>query len=353
MGMPALQYDLIHAHDWLVAFAARTLRNGLGLPLVATIHATESGRNRGIHTPTQRYIHSVEWLLTYDAWRVICCSQTMEGELEHALQTPANKVRVIPNGVDAERLRCADSPTELARFRRRWARDDERIVFFVGRLVREKGAEVLIDAMPEVLAAHPGAKLVVAGGGWSGHLVAQAAARGIGNRVAFAGFVSDSDLPRLYAVADVAVFPSLYEPFGIVALEGMAAGVPVVVSDIGGFREVVRHGQTGLHTWANNPHSLAWGIKRVLGDAALAARLRRRGKQEVRERFGWDGIAAETVGVYEEVLLLAGEAGRGQVEQAAGIPFAGPGVRPRYARLAGGRESGEWGVEGRVQGLRS
>jgi glycogen(starch) synthase len=342
MGTPALQYDLIHAHDWLVAFAARTLRRGTGTPLVATMHATEWGRNGGVSTPMQHYIHSVEWLLTYDACRVICCSQAMAGEVEGALQAPADKVRVIPNGVDPERLRCTDSPAELAGFRRRWARDEERIVLFVGRLVREKGVEVLIDAMPEVLAAHPEAKLVVAGGGWWGNLAAQASARGIGRKVAFAGFVPDADLPRLYAVADVAVFPSLYEPFGIVALEAMAAGVPVVTSDIGGFREVVRHGETGVQTWANNPHSLAWGINLALGDVQLAARLRRRAGREVRQRFAWDGIATATLEVYDEVLRMAEKGERGEVERAAAIPFSGPGIRPRYVAMSDAPRSREW-----------
>ena len=323
------RYDLVHAHDWLVAFAARTLKHGLGIPLVATMHATEAGRNQGVHTPMQQYIHSVEWLLTYEAWRVICCSRGMAGEVERVLAVPENKVRVAPNGVDPARVRCGDSPEELAEFRKRWAAPEERIVLFVGRLVREKGAGVLIEAMPEVVAAHPEAKLVVAGGGWYGELRDRAGALGVGHKVVFGGFVPEEDLPRLYAVAEVAVYPSLYEPFGIVALEAMAAGVPVVTSDIGGFREVVRHGKTGIHTWANNPHSLAWGINEVLSDGRLAGRLRRAGKREVRERYGWDGIAKQTIGIYEEVLREGERAARPRE-----LPANGPGVRARY--LSGG-----------------
>jgi glycosyltransferase involved in cell wall biosynthesis len=337
------EYDLIHAHEWLVGFAARALRFGLEVPLVATIHATESGRNGGIHTRMQQYIHSVEWMLTYDAWRVICCSRAMASEVEQALQVPADKVRVIPNGIDPKRLRCKSSAAELARFRRRWARDDERIVLFVGRLVREKGVEILIDALPEVLSSHPQAKLVVAGAGSREHLMARARAKGLGQKVAFTGFVSE-DLTRLYAVAEVAVFPSLYEPFGIVALEAMAAGVPVVASDVGGLREVVTHGVTGIHTWASNAHSLAWGIRQVLADGALAARLRRKARQEVMARFHWDGIAEQTISVYEEALGLARvpapevtlDAEAAPVYRRTPAPEAvGPGIRPRY--LIGGQ----------------
>jgi glycogen(starch) synthase len=321
LGEGEVSYDLVHAHDWLVTFAARTLKHSQRLPLVATIHATEAGRNQGIHTPLQSYIHSLEWLLTYDAWRVICCSQATSGELTSGLQVPADKVCVVPNGVDPARLQCADRPKELAAFRARWAGSREKIVLFVGRLVREKGVEVLIEAMPEVIAAHPEAKLVVAGGGWQGHLRERAAGLGLGHKVAFTGFLPEEDLPRLYAVADVVALPSLYEPFGIVALEAMAAGVPLVTSDIGGFREVVRHRQTGLQTWANNPHSLAWGINLVLSDPALANRLRRAARREVEQRFQWDGIARQTLAIYQEVVS--------QSERAA-APAAGPGIRPRY-----------------------
>ena len=320
-----VEYDLVHAHDWLVAFASRTLKQGRRWPLVATIHATEAGRNQGIHTPLQSYIHSIEWLLTYDAWRVICCSQAMADEVAAGLGTPADKVRVVPNGVDAARVQCNDSPEALAAFRARLAAPGERIVFFVGRLVREKGVEVLLDAMPEVLAAHPEAKFVIAGGGWHGHLHQRAAARGLAHKVYFTGFLPEEDLPRMYAVADVAVFPSLYEPFGIVALEAMAAGVPVVTSDIGGFREVVRHGETGVHTWANNPHSLAWGISRVLGDRALADALREAGRREVAQRYHWRGIAERAMGVYQEVW-----AERQAAAAPRELPAGGPGVRPRY-----------------------
>ena len=333
-------YDLIHAHEWLVAFAARTLRFGLDLPLVATMHATEWGRNGGVRTPMQQYIHSVEWMLAYDAWRVICCSHAMEDELQTALQVPSDKLRVIPNGVEPRRLRSSGPPSKLASFRRRWARDDERIVLFVGRLVREKGVEVLIDSMPEVLRAHPEARLVVAGGGPRDHLAGRARRHGLGHKVTFAGHVSD-ELADLYAVADVAVFPSLYEPFGIVALEAMAAGVPVVTSDIGGFREVVRHGATGLHTWASNPQSLAWGIKQVLGDPFLATRLGRRAQEEVLSRFNWGGIVEQTIRVYQEVLEMAVVRERPTLFSSTTTPEAAmPGIRPRYIAATEGELTG-------------
>jgi len=296
-------FDIIHAHDWLVAQAAWTLKHGLGVPLVCTIHATEHGRQQGIHTPLQSYIHANEWLLTYESWRVICCSGFMAEEVKRVHATPAGKLRVIPNGIEAARLRISPREKEnLAEFRGRWAAPEEKIVLFVGRMVREKGAHILIEAMPRVLSAWSKAKFVIVGGGWTGHLASRAAALGVRNRMLLPGFVSEEDLRRLYGVADAAVFPSLYEPFGIVALEAMAAGVPVVTSDIGGFREVVRPGETGIHTWANNPDSLAWGILEVLRNPEEAALRARRAMKEVKARFAWDKVADQALAVYREAL---------------------------------------------------
>ncbi len=205
-------------------------------------------------------------------------------------------------------------------------------MLFVGRLVREKGVETLLDAAPSVLVAHPEAKFIVAGGGgMREELVARAAGRGLSAKVLFPGFVSEADLPRLYAVAEVAVFPSLYEPFGIVALEAMAAGVPVVTSDAGGFGEVVRHLKTGVHTRAGDAGSVAWGINLLLSDSSLRARLRTAGRREVRERFSWERIAQQTCAVYAEVLSGQAAPDGGQV-----LPQGGPGVRARY--LLGGAE---------------
>jgi len=297
------RFDIIHAHDWLVAQAAWTLKQGLGIPLVCTLHATEHGRQQGIHNPLQSYIHASEWLLAYEAWRVICCSGFMAEEVKRVLAVPTDKIRVIPNGVEEERLRLSIKERKRTKdFRSRWASAEEKIVLFVGRMVREKGAHILIEAIPRVLSGWPRVKFVFVGGGWTGHLSERASGLGVRGHVHFAGFVPEEDLRRLYGVADVAVFPSLYEPFGIVALEAMAAGVPVVTSDIGGFREVVRHGETGLHTWANNPDSLAWGILEVLRNPREALRRSRRAAREVKTKFAWEKIARQTLAVYDEVL---------------------------------------------------
>ncbi|MFZ5639971.1 MAG: glycosyltransferase family 4 protein [Bacillota bacterium] len=287
--------DLVHAHDWLVAFAARGIKYIYRVPLVATIHATEYGRNHGLHNDNQRYISDVEWWLTFEAWRVIVCSEYMEQELRNFFQLPQDKLRVVPNGVD------------LADFDERpvdWGRKNQRrMIFFVGRLVREKGVQLLLEAMPKILSYYPDAKAVIAGKGpYEDYLRNRARELGVGHRVHFAGYIDDATRNQLYREASVAVFPSLYEPFGIVALEGMAARTPVVVADTGGLREIVNHGIDGLKCYTGSANSLADNIMTVFGDPDLARRMMENGYKKVRDEYSWDSIARQTSDVYWEVL---------------------------------------------------
>jgi hypothetical protein len=168
-------------------------------------------------------------------------------------------------------------------------------------MVREKGAQVLVEAMPRVRAQFGDAKLVIAGGGYRAHLEARAQELGLKDQILFTGRVSDEDRDRLYRVADVAVYPSLYEPFGIVALEAMAAKVPVVVSDAGGLAEVVQHDVTGTTTLVDNPDSLAWGITRALQNPVQSRQMAANAYDRVLNVFNWDHIATQTADVYERI----------------------------------------------------
>ena len=289
---------VIHAHDWLAGFAGKNLKHKHKLPLVGTIHATEHGRNHGIHTDLQRYIHGVEWELCYESWRVICCSHYMKEEINSVLAAPVDKMDVIANGVDPRKF---DIEFDKAEFREWFAKPNERLIFFVGRMVPEKGVQVLIQSLPEILPAYNDVKVVVVGGGDRAHLVKLAEELGVSDRVVFTGYIDDETLVKLYNVIDVAVYPSLYEPFGIVALEAMVAGVPVVVTEVGGLREVVDHGINGLTTWADNPDSLAWAILRILKNPYSARQMVRNAKRKVEEQFNWELIASQTLGTYERV----------------------------------------------------
>jgi glycosyltransferase involved in cell wall biosynthesis len=298
---PGGQPTIFHAHDWLSLDAARELKYEYKLPMVATVHATEAGRHGGIHNDTQRYIHEQEYWLTYEAWRIIVCSEFMKNEVTRLFDSPADKVDVIYNGVDAERFEFEWSEEERAAHRAKLALPDEKIVMYVGRFVREKGIQVLLNAANVVLAQEPKTKFLIVGGGHRERFESFLDWAGLREKVLFTGFMANRSLHQLYRVADVAVFPSLYEPFGIVALEGMAAGAPVVASDAGGLKEVVKHDETGTLSFAGNPESLAWGILHVLRDPERARRLGEKAKQRLRKDFDWSGIADRTIAVYDRV----------------------------------------------------
>nr|WP_276316297.1 1,4-alpha-glucan branching protein domain-containing protein [Paenibacillus artemisiicola] len=293
-------FDVVHAHDWLVHQAAKTLKHRFGLPLVATVHATEHGRNQGIRTWLQRTIHHREWELCYEAWRVIVCSHAMERELRELFSVPADKLDVIPNGVEPALIQAADDGSAD---RAAFALPHEKIVFFVGRLVREKGVHVLLESAPEVLAACPDAKFVIAGKGpMQEELRARAAELGIGDKVLFAGFIDDAARNRLLRAAYAAAFPSLYEPFGIVALEAMAANVPVVVSGTGGLAEIVADGEDGYTALPGDAHSLASRLILLLRDENNAAAMAANALRKAATVYDWGAIAERTAAVYRRVL---------------------------------------------------
>ena len=299
-------FDVIHVHDWLVAFAGIALKHFHHTPLLATIHATERGRTGGgLYNDLNVAINGNEWWLCYESWRVITTSHYMANEVQQYFHVPWDKQDIVPNGVYAapyDVLPERGEPDWWA-FRRRYAHDDEQIVYHVGRLVGEKGAQLIVDAAPAVLAGAPMAKFVIAG---RGPLLESLKHRswqlGLGDRFYFPGFIPDEDRNLLYRVADAAVFPSLYEPFGIVALEAMAAKAPVVVSKTGGLAEVVEHNETGIHVWPDDVDSLAWGIVHTLNHPGWARMRTENAYRRVREVFNWDLIAQQTTGVYERII---------------------------------------------------
>lgn len=297
--MNSTSFDIVHAHDWLVSYAGRALKASYNIPLVSTIHATEWGRNYGLHNDTQRHISDMEWWLTYESWKVICCSHYMKDELRRVFQIPEDKLCIIPNGVDPENFAVKKHKTS----RENYAANNEKIVFYVGRLVREKGVEVLLNAAPKVLSRNPNTKFVIAGKGpHMETLRHQATQLNIAHHVYFTGYIDDEIRNSLYNWADVAVFPSLYEPFGIVALEGMAARTPVIVSDTGGLSEIVIHGTDGLKFYPGNSNSLADMILKIFYEPGLADRLEKQAFLKVKQYFNWQGIARNTAQIYREVL---------------------------------------------------
>lgn len=187
-------------------------------------------------------------------------------------------------------------------FRGQFASSQEKMILHVGRIVHEKGLHLLVQAAPKILTQHKAKFVVVGMGDLLDGLRRQAQELGVGRNFHFTGFIPDEDRDRLYKVADCAVFPSLYEPFGIVALEAMAARVPVVVSKVGGLKEVVKHGETGITVYPNNPDSLAWGILHTLEHPEWAEMRVENAYRMVKEEYGWDQIARRTIEIYQRVV---------------------------------------------------
>jgi len=294
------QFDLIHAHDWLVGAAALTISQRCKLPLAATIHATEHGRNRGLHTDLQRHIHKLEGELARQAGLIIGCSNYMGREIAALFEQPAEKIRVIPNGVNPDNINNGLESGTIDSLGR-------KVIVFLGRLVVEKGVHVLISALPSIMKAVGPVTLQVAGKGpYQQELEEIAYNIGVAGHVKFLGFVDDPGRNRLLHGATVAVFPSLYEPFGIVALEAMAAGVPVVASDTGGLSDVIEHGADGYLSPPGDIHMLAHYVSEIISNPELARHFVKRARRNIMVKFSWKKIAASTRDVYTE--LIQGQA---------------------------------------------
>ena len=287
--------EVVHAHDWLVAWAGDSLKTLLGVPLVATIHATERGRHGG-HLPPglPGTINSVEWWLTYQAREVIACSRFMAREVVHSFELPSSKVHLVPNGIDTHRWQLPPGAAEARR---------EPLVVAWGRIQYEKGFQVLARAVSELRQRVPGIRCVIAGrGSYLPELQTQIDMEGVSDIVQLAGFVADEQLHEMLQRASCVVIPSLYEPFGIVALEGMAAGAPTIAARTGGLAEIIDGTDAGMLFEPGNHHELAECIADVLADPAAADLMRANAATLLRKTYTWDAVATETVQVYRTAL---------------------------------------------------
>jgi len=294
-------FDLVHGHDWLVAPACDHLARRFGAPLVTTIHATEYGRHQGwVDKHPQSHIHGVERWIANRSDRVIACSFYMREQIADIFGVEEERVAVIPNGIDPDDLQTPNAD-ELRRLRAEFAAPEETLVLLIGRLVYEKGFQLALEAMPSLIDAVPGTRFLVAGSGThEQELRKQAAELGLDEHGTFLGWIGDDVLHSLYRIADVCVVPSIYEPFGLVALEAMASGCPCIVADTGGLREVVPHNEAGLRFRARDSRSLGEMVERVLTDPALCERLVAEGSEHIL-RFDWADVAERTADVYAEL----------------------------------------------------
>nr|WP_245974668.1 glycosyltransferase [Thermomonospora umbrina] len=302
--------DVVHAHFWMSGYAALAAAADLDVPVAQTFHALGVVKRRHQReadtSPPER-----RWLEPRVAREVQSVIATCSNEVRElcAYRVRPDSAVVIPCGVDLGLFR-ASGPVA--------PRGDRPRVLCIGRMVPRKGIDTVIEAMPEV----PGAELIVAGGPGGDELDddpevrrlrALAAEHGVADRVVFLGRVPHDEAPALMRSADVVVSVPWYEPFGMVPVEAMACGTPVIASAVGGHLDTVIDGVTGLQVPPRDPVALADRLRATLGAHRFRARLGRAGARRARALYSWDRIAATTESVYERL------SGRDEPAEVAGL----------------------------------
>ena len=299
-------YDVVCVHDWLSSISGMMVKNETKIPVVFHVHSTEWGRGGG---QGSEVVSHLEWAASQEVDRIVTVSCAMQEDLvRHGW--PKSKISVVWNGVDpAVYNPNKPKPEEIESIRERYGiKPDDKMILFLGRLTWVKGVTNLIQAMPTVLADYPNAKLVILGKGEQQNDVTELANRlGIKDKVACRfEFVPEKERILHYAAADVCIFPSTYEPFGIVSLEAMSMAKPIIVGAQGvvGFREqVVPYGpdQNGVHVNGGSPVDIAWGIKETLSDPDRAKKWGENGRKRVLQYFTWREAAEQTLQIYEKL----------------------------------------------------
>jgi glycosyltransferase involved in cell wall biosynthesis len=301
-----IKYDVVVAHDWLSAMGGITVKKEVGLPFAFHVHSTEKGRTLGNGSEV---VSNIELHAGNAADMIVTVSYAMKDELTR-LGFPKDKIHVSYNGVDPEKYDPASvSPEQVKKIRSRYGiKDDELMILFIGRLVGVKGVDKLIMSMSHILLKTPKARLVIVGlGDLQEYLVNLVKTMKMSDYVKFRfEFIPEEERILHYAACDVAVFPSHYEPFGIVVLEAMSMEKPVVVGAAGvsGMREIVvccGEEQCGYHVNPNNPEDIAWGINGVLESPEKRGWLGKNGRKRVLEEFTWDRVAEKTLELYQQM----------------------------------------------------
>ncbi len=288
------KFELVHTHDWMGVPAGVGIKKTLKLPLVFTIHSTESGRV-GVHNQYTKMINDLEWYGTYEADQIITVGQDFCNEVRNLFHPPENKLNYIPNGVDIKRFDSNRYRVDRNHFALNW----EKIVLFVGRLTHQKGVGHLLNAAPHVLKENSEAKFIIAGTGDDKRNYQNLAkSLKLDDKILFTGYLEEKEMLSMFKTSDIVVAPSVYEPFGIVALESGAAKKPIVGSYTGGLKETIIHEWSGLHSYPADSKSVANELNRALSDDNWAKRMGRQGRGRVEKDYTWNKITNWTTGVY-------------------------------------------------------
>jgi glycogen(starch) synthase len=311
------KFDITCVHDWLSGISGIITKNETDVPVVFHVHSTEWGRSGGQGSETVSHIESQTAQI---ADRVITVSYAMRDDLvKHGW--PAGKISVVWNGVDPERYDPAKVKAEVAqKIREKYGiPDDGFMLLFLGRLTWVKGVRNLLQAMPSILREYPKTKLVILGRGEEqSDLVEMASRLGVKDNIAYNfEFVPENERIAQYVASNACVFPSVYEPFGIVSLEAMSLAKPIIVGAQGvvGFREQVvpiGEDQNGVHVNGNDPSDIAWGIKEVLREPERAKKWGENGRKRVIQYFTWRKAAEQTLQIYGQMAISSSWTKRGK-----------------------------------------
>jgi glycogen(starch) synthase len=322
------EYDIVHIHSMRTHFL---YLHRLSKPVIATLHGTfpicirqsplynlcksANGARCAIcyvnQYPTQaliapavaincHYHYKLTRISLTSIRKIICVSEYVKQQIRDCFGLPEERMITIPNGVSPEGFKSLGQ-FDMERFRRDLTNSSDKIILFVGRLIWEKGVHVLIASMPSIL-KKVNAKLVIVGDGPYKEFLRESVQRhGLNDKVVFAGSVDDKTLKLIYQVADVSVVPSLYEPFGIVALEAFAAQTPLVVADSGGLSEIVENDKTGVKVIPNDPKSLAQGVTKILLDPMFAHKVQSNAYKELLEKYTWEKVGGKIRRLYQDL----------------------------------------------------
>lgn len=294
-----IKFDAVHTHDWMTGPAAEFISKTMDIPLIATIHGTEFGRTKGIFSELQEFISKKENELCHSADELIVCSDFMKAEVISLFKVPKNKITVIPNGALPEKEEKLEFDIEeIYPFI-----TGRKMVFSIGRIVKEKGFQTLIAAAELLKHKADDLCFVVAGNGplLDGYRD-KVKELGLDGFFHFIGFVNEGIRTSLLRRADLAVFASSYEPFGLAAAEALSEGVPTVVAKTGGMQTLVEDFKTGFYMHPGNEKSLVHIINWTLENEALADEIGRNGMLSVNEKFSWAQNAKTTDTLYKKMI---------------------------------------------------
>ncbi|MFN5496757.1 MAG: glycosyltransferase [bacterium] len=284
-----VDFDVIHAHDWLTYPAGLAVAKLSGKPLLVHVHSTEFDRS-GEHPHQQ--IYNIERRGMHGATRAIAVSMLTKNVCINRYGVNGSKIDVVYNGVDLDPAAAGIERIE----------SKDKIVLYFGRITMQKGPEYFIQAAKKVLEYMDDVKFVVAGSGdQAQRMIEMAATLGIGNKVLFTGFLRGRDIARVFSMADLYVMPSVSEPFGIAPLEAMSHNVPVLISKSSGVSEVLMHALK-VDFW--DIEDMADKIIAVLRHPPLSRQLVQHGNFEIRG-INWDGAATRTIRCYERAIAAA------------------------------------------------